>query len=88
MADAQVILWDDPFSSVDVLLERKILQALRSRVKEKTFVLTSHRLTTVKSCDRTVLLDPKTGIKAHGGPVPEGALFDFFREQVHGAPAT
>ncbi len=88
MAEAEVVLWDDPFSSVDILLERKILQALRSRVKEKTFVLTSHRLTTVKSCDRTVLLDPKTGIKAHGGPVPEGTLFDFFREQVHGAPAT
>lgn len=88
MADAQVVLWDDPFSSVDILLERKILQALRSRVKEKTFILTSHRLTTVKSCDRTVLLDPKAGIKAEGGAVPEGALFDFFREQIHGAPAT
>jgi ABC-type multidrug transport system fused ATPase/permease subunit len=89
LAEAKVVLWDDPFSSVDILLERKIIQALRLRVKDQTFILTSHRLTTVKTCDRTLLLDPEVGVKAEGGPkaveVQEGALFDFFREQVHGA---
>lgn len=86
MTQTDVVLWDDPFSSVDILLERKILLNLRERVKGKTFILTSHRLTTVRVCDQTVLLDPKVGIKAQGGPRAiegkEGALFDFFREQL------
>lgn len=93
LSPAEVILWDDPFSSVDILLERKIIQALRTRadVKGRTFVLTSHRLTTVRSCDKTILVDAKLGIKAEGGPeatqLREGALFDFFREQLVATPS-
>lgn len=87
LSKAKVILWDDPFSSVDILLERKIIQSLKNRpeVLGKTFVLTSHRLTTVRTCDKTILLDPKVGIRAEGGPRATdstGAIFDFFREQL------
>lgn len=93
MSDAPVILWDDPFSSVDILLERKIILALRLRsdVKDRTFLLTSHRLTTVRACDKTVLVDSKLGIKAEGGPQSvdgTGALSDFFREQLVAAPSS
>ena len=87
LAPSEVVLWDDPFSSVDLLLERKIIQVLRTRadIKKKTFILTSHRLTTVRTCDKTILLDPKLGIKAVGSgqdKLTEGALFEFFREQL------
>ncbi|MBY0516796.1 MAG: ATP-binding cassette domain-containing protein [Bacteriovoracaceae bacterium] len=77
MADTDVLLWDDPFSSVDVLLEKKILQALRTKEPSKTFILTSHRLTTVRSCDEACLIHSKTGLTKD-----EGALVDFFSEQV------
>lgn len=92
LAPSEVVLWDDPFSSVDLLLERKILQVLRSRpeIRAKTFILTSHRLTTVRACDTTVLLDPKLGLRARGAgtdKMTEGALFDFFREQLVTVPS-
>ena len=77
MSEAKVLLWDDPFSSVDVLLERKILAALKVECRERTFVLTSHRLTTVRACDRAWLIGPKIGLREE-----EGALLDFFNEQV------
>ena len=87
MSKAQIVLWDDPFSSVDILMEKKIIDALRREawVQEKSFVLTSHRLTTVRACDRALLLRPQEGIVASTDgmkSLSEGALFEFFREQM------
>jgi ABC-type multidrug transport system fused ATPase/permease subunit len=93
MSEAEVILWDDPFSSVDLVLEKKILKSLRSdpRYSQKTFILTSHRLTTVKMCDQAILLDNKQGVvEKSGAKINEqsGAFVEFFREQlVNTSPA-
>ncbi len=84
LSQAEVILWDDPFSSVDIVLERKIILQLKqsSLCKGRTFILTSHRLTTVKMCDQSVLLDPKMGIKAIGDKDLKGVFLEFFQEQM------
>ncbi len=87
VSDAEVILWDDPFSSVDIILERKIIQKLHvSKVLDnRTIILTSHRLTTVKQSDELIFLD-----KDHGphllGAIDQGLKNEqvqyFFRTQM------
>lgn len=88
LSGASVILWDDPFSSVDVVLERKILNQLKTSelCEGRTFILTSHRLTTVKMCDQAILLEPKVGIKAIGDKEIKGAFLEFFQEQMVATP--
>lgn len=89
LSRASVILWDDPFSSVDIVLERKILNHLKQSelCHGRTFILTSHRLTTVKMCDRAILLEPKVGIKAISDKDLKGAFLEFFQEQMVTAPS-
>lgn len=90
MSEAAIFLWDDPFSSVDILLERKIIHSLRSEthLQNRTFIMTSHRMTTVRACDRFWLIKPATGIMAQGSPKEaQGELSDFFREQLVELPA-
>jgi ATP-binding cassette subfamily B protein len=68
MSEAPYLLWDDPFSSVDYILEKEILVKLKAHplIQKKTFVLTSHRLSTVKYCDYVVLLEKDVGILESG----------------------
>ena len=53
LSEAPVLIWDDPFSSVDVIQERGIFEKLELQgyFVSKTVILTSHRLTTVKYSD-------------------------------------
>lgn len=55
--DAPVLLLDDCFSSVDTETEERILAGLRALRRGKTTVLVSHRVSTVRHCDRIVVLD-------------------------------
>ncbi len=70
MSEAQILLWDDPFSSVDLILEKQIVSQLRKHdfMREKTVILTSHRVTTVRASDELILLDRERGI-VEKGPV-------------------
>ena len=68
LSKSKLVFWDDPFSSVDLILEKEILQVLRNDndLKEKTFILTSHRLSTVKYADYVYYLDKAEGVIEHG----------------------
>ncbi|MEX1099086.1 MAG: ATP-binding cassette domain-containing protein, partial [Bacteriovoracaceae bacterium] len=68
VSDVDVIIWDDPFSSVDLLLERQIIKTLKSdkRLRGKTFILTSHRFSTVRSCDWIIFIEKGEGVKETG----------------------
>jgi ATP-binding cassette subfamily B protein len=52
-----VLLLDDALSAVDVAVERKILDALRNRMKDRTLLLVSHRVTALSGMDRIIVLD-------------------------------
>ncbi len=64
LSPANFLIWDDPFSSVDVVNERDILLKLRQHplMKNRTLILTSHRLTTVRYCDHIIFLNKDQGI--------------------------
>lgn len=87
LSEADVIIWDDPFSSIDILLERQILLSLKNNelTKNKTIILSSHRLTTVKLCDYAILLTKSEGVSTQGQTALEltkQSWKDFFYEQM------
>ncbi len=88
VADVEIVLWDDPFSSVDLILEAQIIQKLQNdeKLKTKTFVVTSHRLSTVKACEYIIYVDKKEGIIDQGFRQDklnkETRIDEFFKKQM------
>ncbi len=64
MSGVDVFIWDDPFSSVDLILEKMIIQSLKKcgHLDKKTIILTTHRLTTVKSSHYVTYIDKNKGL--------------------------
>ncbi|MCE5270551.1 ABC transporter ATP-binding protein/permease [bacterium] len=56
-ADSPILLLDDCFSSVDTGTEEKIIRGLRSYMENKTTLIVSHRVSTIKDCDLIVVLE-------------------------------
>ena len=59
MGDARYILWDDPFSSVDVILEKNIMEELKQMgaLERRTLILTSHRISTIRYCSSVNIVE-------------------------------
>jgi len=57
LADPLVLVLDDAFSSVDTETEERILSRLREFMAERTTILVSHRVSTLRGADRVVVLD-------------------------------
>ena len=91
LSGADTLIWDDPFSSVDTILEKRIIEELKkdTDVKEITFIVSSHRLTTIRLCDSVVYVSLENGIETKG-PVDvamkDKKVADFFKEQSLGIP--
>jgi ABC-type multidrug transport system fused ATPase/permease subunit len=88
LSQSEIIIWDDPFSSVDLILEKEIIQLLKNEqlVKDKTIILTAHRLSTVRNCDYVVLLDKDEHV-LESGPLSElinenSKLYEYFQKQM------
>lgn len=54
---ADLIVFDEATSALDNLTERDVMSAINTLPGEKTIVIIAHRLSTVKVCDRIVVLD-------------------------------
>lgn len=57
LAEPTVLILDDAFSSVDTETEERILRRLRAFMAERTTLLVSHRVSTLRAADRIVVLD-------------------------------
>jgi ATP-binding cassette subfamily B protein len=57
LRDPQILILDDALSSVDTITEERILNGLSSVMRNRTTVLVSHRISTVKNADRIVVLE-------------------------------
>jgi ATP-binding cassette subfamily B multidrug efflux pump len=68
MAEPEILLLDDPFSSVDTLTEAAIIQGLqaRRRTRHKTTIFASQRFALVKQADRVLLLNADGELEAQG----------------------
>jgi ATP-binding cassette subfamily B protein len=55
--DPRILILDDALSSVDTYTEERILRELEAVMRNRTSILISHRVSTVKDADEIVVLD-------------------------------
>lgn len=55
--DPKILILDDSFSAVDTHTEEEILTNLKSFMKDRTSIIISHRISTVKDSDKIIVLD-------------------------------
>jgi ATP-binding cassette subfamily B protein len=85
MRDAQIIVLDEPTSSMDAKAEYEVFQSFRQLVSGRTAILISHRFSTVRMADRIFVL--KHGSIIEGGTHEElvdrqGVYADLFERQA------
>ena len=54
--DPKILILDDSFSAVDTNTEEQILESLREFMKDRTSIIISHRISTVKDADNIIVL--------------------------------
>jgi ATP-binding cassette subfamily B protein len=57
MVDPRLLILDDALSAVDTFTEEEILTRLRGVMRQRTSLLVSHRVSTVRDADRIFVLD-------------------------------
>lgn len=81
----EILIFDDCLSAVDTETEELILSNLRRIMRNKTTILISHRVSTVKDAQHIIVLDDGR-IKEEGSHQEllelEGAYFDIYRRQL------
>ncbi|HET6362322.1 MAG TPA: ABC transporter ATP-binding protein [Gemmatimonadota bacterium] len=68
LTDPRILILDDAFSSVDTETEERILRRLRAFMAERTTLLVSHRVSTLRAADRIIVLE--------GGRIVESGTHD------------
>lgn len=63
--EPQILIFDDCLSAVDTETEEEILNNLKAVMKEKTSIIISHRVSSVKNADNIMVLD-KGAVIEHG----------------------
>ncbi len=88
MSSAEVLLWDDPFSSIDVILENVIWEKIINSgvLKNRLVIMSTHRLITAKKAQDYFFID-KAKKEITSGPVLDalkggGKLYEYFRPQM------
>ncbi|MFQ5926026.1 MAG: ABC transporter ATP-binding protein [Terriglobia bacterium] len=85
LRNPRILILDDALSSVDTYTEEKILQRLTSVMRERTTILISHRVSTVRHADLIVVL--KDGAVVERGTHEEllargGYYYDLYQKQL------
>ncbi len=81
----KILILDDALSNVDTYTEERILQELSEIMKERTTILVSHRISTVKNAHQIIVLRDGAIVErgTHGELMAlEGAYADLYRKQL------
>ena len=57
VTDPRILILDDALSAVDTYTEEEILSRLRGVMRDRTAIIISHRISTVRDADQIVVLD-------------------------------
>ena len=85
LRNPRILILDDALSSVDTVTEEGILRAISSASRERTTILVSHRVSTIRHADCIYVLEQ--GIVAEKGTHAEllaagGYYADLYRKQI------
>ena len=75
--DPKILILDDSFSAVDTSTEEEILKNLKNFMKERTSIIISHRISTVKDADKIIVLSEGSIAEegAHEQLVAKGGIY-------------
>ena len=84
LADPRILILDDALSAVDTRTEEAILARLRDVMRERTSIVVSHRISTVRGADQILVLDRGRVVErgTHDELLAHGGLYaDLDRQQ-------
>ena len=85
--EPQIFLFDDCLSAVDTETEEVILGNIKNQSKEKTTLIVSHRMATVKHADRILVLEEGQIVQegTHNELISTPGFYqDLYQEQLNG----
>jgi ATP-binding cassette subfamily B protein len=85
MRDPRILILDDALSAVDTYTEEEILKRLQEVMANRTSIIISHRISTVKNADAIIVLDK--GVIAEQGThdqlvAKKGIYADLYEKQL------
>jgi ATP-binding cassette subfamily B protein len=85
MVDPRILILDDALSAVDTSTEEEILSRLRGVMRQRTSIIVSHRISTVRDADQIFVLDRGRIAERgkHASLVADGGLYaSLYRKQL------
>lgn len=81
----QILIFDDCLSAVDTQTEERILQNLKVLSENRTTVIISHRVSSVKHCDKIIVLDEGQIVEDGNHEFliqKQGIYFELYQQQL------
>ena len=83
--DPRILILDDALSAVDTYTEEEILSRLRGVMRERTAILISHRISTVRDADQIIVLEQGRLVERgrHEELIAHGGLYaELYKKQL------
>ena len=85
MIDPTILIMDDALSAVDTYTEEEILHRLTGVIRERTSIIVSHRISTVRDADQILVLDRGRIVErgTHDELIRENGVYaELYRKQL------
>lgn len=85
VADPSIFIMDEATSSVDVATELAVQKALDKLIRNRTSVIVAHRLSTIKNCDRIIVISKGKIIEdgSHSTLIQnKGHYYNLYKRQI------